>query len=66
MSIMDTKILIKGYSNCVKKALKGKNYEWISYLSSLLQNKELYNLLSLEQREILKKYYDNYCNKADQ
>lgn len=65
MSIMDARILIKGYSNCVQKAMKKKNYEWMSYLSGLLQNKELYNLLLPEQRKILKEYYNNYCNKTN-
>lgn len=60
ISNMDTKILVNRYVYCVEKALKEGDYVWLNYLSGLIKNKELYNLLPNEQKKLLKKHYKNY------
>lgn len=57
---MDAKLLIHKYIDCIKKASKQKEYEWLNYLSGLIKNKNLYNLIPAKERKIIEKYYKNY------
>lgn len=57
---IDAKLLVDKYIHCVQKALEEKNYEWLNYLSGLIENKELYNLLPIKQKKILEKYCKDY------
>ena len=65
LSIMNAELLIDKYVYCVEKALK-EDYEWLNYLSGLIKNKKLYNLLPVEQKKLLKKYYKNYWYTINQ
>lgn len=49
---IDAKLLVDKYIHCVQKSLEEKNYEWLNYLSGLIENKELYNLLPIKERDI--------------
>lgn len=60
MCNMKANILIEEYNKCVEKALKNKDYNWLTYLAGLLKNKELHNIIDKGQRNILEKYYDKY------
>ena len=50
------KLIAPAYSYSIKKAIKQKDGMWLTYLSELAYNKELYNYLSPKEKKIIKKY----------
>lgn len=60
MIIMNEELLVNKYIFCVDRAIKEKDYDWLNYLSRLITNENLYNLIPKEYKEILKEHYRNY------
>ena len=46
------------YGVCIHKAEKDNNEEWINNLMDLLENNDLYGLLTKKEQEIINKYYN--------
>ena len=61
---MKANILLEEYNKCVEKALKNKDYNWLTYLAGLLKNKELHKMIDEEQRNILERYYNKYIEST--
>lgn len=53
-------LLIEPFRICISRAESNKDNEWIDYLSGIIENNEVYILLSLTQQNFLKKHYENF------
>lgn len=50
-------ILIPEYLNCISSAIKDGKKTWLMFLSGLIDNKELYNLLPEDKKELMMEKY---------
>ena len=55
---MPVKMISNAYSYTIKKAVRQNDVMWLTYLAKLAENKELYRIISQEERNII----DEYCN----
>lgn len=57
---MPAQLIHYSYSFSVKKAQELNDIEWLNYLSGMIDNKDLFDLLTLKQQNLLKKHYKKF------
>jgi len=58
IKLMPVQLIDYPYESKINQARKTNNEKWLINLSRLIENKELYEFLSIEDRNIMKKYYE--------
>lgn len=57
---MSPRCIKPGYSYSIKRALLTQDESWLYYLSGLIENQELYDLLSQEHQILMKEKYEQF------
>lgn len=57
---MSPRCIKPGYSYSIKMALLTQDESWLCYLSGLIENQELYELLSQEYQILMKEKYEQF------